>query len=909
MTEGLNHISVRVYRVDEKGHALLRGSGTLFEDNGYYYVLTAYHCLEKEIDGVLISENLKLTDITYRYNRQDIGVEILGMVDKNKENDWALLSVKKPSEEWKYEGKVKLTPRISIGTTYESYPYVTALDGKGRYTEVRPVNDEGDCHIVDDMAGGRFQADTVMKGGSGAGIMLNIEGTLYCFGFMKETLPGGQLNDVKTVCVDDVIPLLSLSAERDFTPSEQYEIKREKRKEKVTVIAGQLTQQKSEEDLLALVYELLSETIPSLINNLQDDLAKDLLDLIDQHCSALFSIDARMYAQYYYCRGQYFRLKSETKAARDAFMKGYELNSNDIKLKTIEARRLWKQGNQDDARKISSSLPQVNNTRIAIHVLTLEKPEEEFLKLPEDIRNKYSLRYLIIDLMQSENGMPKWLMQGVELKELETLTLENLPDWMYLFTCLHYQVQGVIPLTREFLPLDNPFNKAFYAAKRYYMLAKATPLEHVIPFLEALYCYWGNLVERDKKWLERFQKLDFSGEGTDQQIYGKVLLSSMYALDGRFDDAYGNIIKHKELPVNNLVVLFIGTLSCVSGKVKYIESLIRNHKELSIGESTEVVFVQLAQIFQPKDFDRLLTICKFEDDTHRKIISDYNLLLHGNLYSLDGYENIIPSLAGDLAAAAAILLFHAGEKERAIEYLKQRIDKGEQGVCVDTYYKLIAQDNIHRPEYFEYLQKQRKSGAQMTEGQLRDEYNYSLMLQDFDNAFEVIRILWNRNQEDEWATAAYLMMLARKGKNAMSDMAHRIARYEFKKADLVQKIYFALTTNDYIEIAADFLYNHSLRLQEDGLTAFYNQQAIMGYLHPIVNKQYEEVIDGSYVLYTTDGSDRLCRKVNAGTILGEYLLGHHQHDMGIRGRFLDPLFTCTLDVAQSCAKLQLAFAA
>ncbi len=26
-------------------------------------------------------------------------------------------------------------------------------------------------------------------------------------------------------------------------------------------------------------------------------------------------------------------------------------------------------------------------------------------------------------------------------------------------------------------------------------------------------------------------------------------------------------------------------------------------------------------------------------------------------------------------------------------------------------------------------------------------------------------------------------------------------------------------------------------------------------------------------------------------------------------RFLDPLFTCTLDVAQSCAKLQLAFAA
>lgn len=34
---------------------------------------------------------------------------------------------------------------------------------------------------------------------------------------------------------------------------------------------------------------------------------------------------------------------------------------------------------------------------------------------------------------------------------------------------------------------------------------------------------------------------------------------------------------------------------------------------------------------------------------------------------------------------------------------------------------------------------------------------------------------------------------------------------------------------------------------------------------------------------------------------------YHMEDLWIRG--LDPLFTCTLDVAQSCAKLQLAFAA
>lgn len=48
MTEWIKYFSVRVYREDENGEPLIKGSGTLFEDNGFYYVLTANHCLEDE---------------------------------------------------------------------------------------------------------------------------------------------------------------------------------------------------------------------------------------------------------------------------------------------------------------------------------------------------------------------------------------------------------------------------------------------------------------------------------------------------------------------------------------------------------------------------------------------------------------------------------------------------------------------------------------------------------------------------------------------------------------------------------------------------------------------------------------------------------------------------------------------
>ena len=71
MTEDLKYLSVRIYRTDGEGNNLLEGSGTLFEDNGNYYVMTAYHCLSKKDDKVNVDENLNPSNgYLLRYNSQ-----------------------------------------------------------------------------------------------------------------------------------------------------------------------------------------------------------------------------------------------------------------------------------------------------------------------------------------------------------------------------------------------------------------------------------------------------------------------------------------------------------------------------------------------------------------------------------------------------------------------------------------------------------------------------------------------------------------------------------------------------------------------------------------------------------------------------------------------------------------------
>ena len=869
MTNGLDCISVRVCRVNENEENLLEGSGTLFEDNGNYYVLTAYHCLEKKLKNGFVEENLDLTRVFVRYQRMVTRVEILGFVDKNKTQDWALLNVERPAIEWNYEGKLKLTTDVIVGEVYESYPFISVYGEKGCYLTVTARNVDGDCHLNDDMSTGRFSADTVMQGGSGAGVMKCVDGVLYCFGFMRKTLPHGMLNDVSTVCVDSIIPLLSKGVEKRF---DAKEIETE-RHQRIASYAEQLVQLQGSDDLKTVVEQLLDETIPALIDTLQDGQAGKLINLIEKNCGKLLDENRTLRAQYHYDLSQFHRLIQNTDEARKFAHLAFEEDSSNQRYIATEIRRLWACGNKEDARQLVAQLSEENLVRRAVEVFCTEDQKGAFEALPAELKNSQLFRYNLLDLFNRGYGYPGWIVEGIEIKEPDSLLLSTLPEWVFFFTQIHFHLQGVIPLTKDYPVNSKLLKKGLDAGWRYFSLARGTKIEKAIPILSSLYFYWGFLLGKDWRWFDEFEKVSIEGENAVNRRYYAVMKSSMLSINGQFNEAYKNIVEQGLTPDSILWAMAAG-IACLTQKDSYLydfASYAEQHKAVVDSQISEVL-VQIAERMEMDVVLRFLEKLPFQNNNERRLLCDYSRLIHGNKVSTTGYEEFIHQLTGILPSVAAKVIFNSGEKDYALEYLKSKFTYGEGSGNERTYFFLLSLDPTRQSEYYQHLENKRKSGEEMSQIELRQEYNYTLRLQDFAKALEIIEIILKDNQDDEFAFAAYIDLIGRCRKEELHAWYEKTIDFEFNHISSIQNVYLAYASNGYVEEAAEILYAHTLRLEDDGLNAYYLDETLKGFIARISNKSYDDVTEDNYVVYTINDVHRTCRKLSANTILGAALM-------------------------------------
>lgn len=873
MTEGLNYLSVRIYRTDGKGNNLLEGSGTLFEDNGSYYVMTAYHCLSKKDDKVNVDENLNLTDITVRHNRKEVKVDIQCMVDKSPDNDWALISVKKPEVDWAYAGKLKLTNQINVGATYESYPYVSALGGKGRYTEVIPTNDEGSCHVSDDISTGKYNADIVLKGGSGAGIMRNIEGVLYCFGFMRRTLPQGQLNDIEAVCVDDIIPLLSKNAHKSFTEIEVQKVNEDGRKQQLEYYSEQISKTKDDDGFKNIVSHLLQTVIPSLIDSLQDIQALALLELIEKNCDGLWEKNSSLQALYYYDFSLYFRLIQNIDEARQFAHKAYELDKTNQKYKISEARLLWSKGEHKEAKALLIQLPDDNFFRVAVDVYEAEDQQKAFVALPDRLRQSYLFRYYLLDLYNGY-AYPRWIVDDIDLKEPEALSLSSLPEWMFYFTCVHCRLQGIIPLDFGIYLPPKILQKGFDAGWHYFSLARGTKLEKAIPMLSALYYYWGFLLQDNKEdWYDEFLKVSMQEDNEINRRFYAIMLSSMLSMKRKYDDAY-NVIVSKELPPDDMVWALVAGISYVSKNVSYLKKFVEYSKKYSfvVDSLTSESLVQAAQSFHYEIMGGILESLEFKNEYEKRLLSDYNKLVNGIEYTIAGYDKFMDQLTGILPAVAATVIYGKGEKEYALEYLKTRFEPGKGSMLEETYFKLLTEDNTHHTEYYFYLKSKREKGERLTHLELIQYYNYSLTLLDYDEALKLIVEIREEYRDDELSFGAYIDLLGKCRPEELANQHETVMAYKFLLPNTIKMVYWAFASNKYIEQAAEFLYEQTKRLQDEGLNNYYIDQTMMGYIAGLTNNTGNIVNEDSYVEYSIEDV-YYCKKISRNTKLGSALLG------------------------------------
>ena len=871
MTDGLDYITVRIYRKDEKGKPLIKGSGLLFEDRGTYYVLTAYHCIEDEdvATGDLIPKNLDLTEICVVDDEDVIPVKIIQEFEQSPEHDWYLMEVKKPNINWSYEGKVRFVNKIQVGPVYESYPYVEEYEGNGRYTELTACNKNGFWHIAGSISNGRCSVDSLMKGGSGSGIMQYYDDAFCCFGILKKALPEGAHNDLRSVRINEITPLFSNQVKLQLTDKDVENINKQSVQSSIQKVEEQI-QSSTQEELDKILKHILKEVIPSLLNTFQAEMTKGILDAIQQKAECG---DAETQSLYWFNKAHYASVTNDINTAHSLYHKAYQLTPESVECIEHEIRYLFYKKNVNDAVELSHQLPENHHLRIAVRVVCSEDMKAAYIALDDEQQASILLRYNIIALSEQLGKDHRWVCYEKDPRIPESLTEHNLHEWLYALSCYRNQLGEIIYLTDELIAEKKDILiKAFEVADKFMFQADQTCIHNQLTTLEVYFCYWGYLLHRKEHLAQRLQNIKIEKESPLRFLH-VLMQSSILSLQGKYSDSY-NLIKRANFSPSDVLFHLMVSLTGAAKNSEYLLDFLGSEcmKVYSVPSSEAGHLANLSGLLSPDSFKEVLDVCRFSDSNDKRYLNDIAAMQKGENIDLSNYSETIDQLSDDSVAFVAQMLFHNGQKELAYKALRSRKEKPSGAFCKQIYDMLIEQDPQRRSEHFETLKSLYLNDTRMTDLQLRQLHNYAVSLTDYELAYSVAKVLWDKHSEDEITLTSLLISLSKIHPEQIQDWLTAVEHQEFTDIRNIENTYTILATSGYLLDAMEFLYQHTLRLNDDELNAFYFDQTLRGFVESIANHCDDVVTEDSYVLYENADGERICKKPSPTSALGKALL-------------------------------------
>ena len=878
MSKGLDYISVRIYRRDGNGNILINGSGLLFENNGGYFVFTNFHCVSSKdkVTDVLIPIDISLTEIAFFYGGKQVDVKIDKKIDDSESEDWILFSVYRPDVDWDYTSKVRFATNISTGSLYETYPYVTEYEGYGRYTPIVATNPFGMWHVADQISGGRYAADQLMKGGSGSGIMQFHDDVFYCYGILQKALNDGAFSDLKSVGVSSILPLLSKQTTIQLTEEDVEQLNKTSIGDEVNQLKSTLSSYVEPEDLHKALLKLLEEVIPSLLNNYQDTLALSLLECIETLCTSERTPDT-IKAAYHNCKGEYYQIIGSMADATKCFQEAYTLVPDKNKYIEHEVRRLLTAKQYDDVKEIVVKLLEDNHLRLALNLVDSESPEEVFHSLSPELQGDIKLRYTIIGIFSQAGKNYRFLTTGVMPTIPDNLTVENTYLWLYAFECYRNRIGDYLLTDMRALPAGklSLIQDAYNLAVRFFKQADATCSASLYANLRMYFCYWAFFVETSNKtkWIDRIEAI----EATDQPyslVFKTLFKSSMLAMIGDYEGAF-IVIRESGIAYDDIVLPFIVSLCCTSRTPDFLLSLIPELKEKDIQFDSQLC-ASMASLLCLVDPSRHLSIIEalpIKQEADAIVLKWLHSLAISQKVDTSGYEDLLPHLCDDMVANLAQVMAANGMRVEAYNILDKRFAVGDGSFCEQVYSALISEDPERHIDHYALLRDSRHQGNAMTSDQLRQEYNYALSMLDYDNALEVLEILRAKDRTDEYVLTAYVDVIGKHNPDRLIELYETVMKFCFNTVLHIQQVYYAFASNKYIEQAAEFLYQNTIRLNHEALNAYYDQQVIMGFLNGIANLNYDVVEADNYVTYANEQDVRSCRKFSPDSVLGSAMIG------------------------------------
>lgn len=454
----------------------------------------------------------------------------------------------------------------------------------------------------------------------------------------------------------------------------------------------------------------------------------------------------------------------------------------------------------------------------------------------------------------------------------DTLTLANLRDWIYALN-LHRIKLGTELVMNRIRAREKPeYKEAFEAANKFYSLLNRTEMVNGFPVLRALDCYWAFLVNDDDSWLSEYQSIDKSSFG-EQKYYFQLIEATMLFMAERPEEAFTLAVSIKD-GIDTSYVNFLILLGYHAQKLDYTLWVLNLAIEKKIKlDSDGSKF--LAFSVHHETADRLLAVVsqlEFENEVEKNIVVQLCNNSSGRPVDTSGFKDKTATVSETMLAYAAMLMAQDGEVNLAFELLNPKIEVGKMDLKQRLFIDILSMSTEHRPQLYRLLQQNREQGETKDDLLLLKEFELATEVSDFDNALKAMSILYGRKPDDEMVFVNYINALSRVRPEEIPALQEKVGHFNFTDPDAVRWVYSDYAENGYLEFATEFLVAKQRLMDDDGLRHFFYIECLTGFIHSIVNKEYEYAEEGLSVLYSA-GEEKEVVIVKSTTPLGKALMG------------------------------------
>ena len=188
-------ISVKISKIDDGGLETLLGTGTIMTDGVEYYVLTAAHCFRDKQD----KDNCKLEELVITYYDND------KHPTQQKPYDWwkssvaddaAWLKIKDPHNGFDFQNGLKL---LGEEIDEQACVYGYTEDKPEGFRQIYTIKSLGMWRCEEGVSANGGELFDTIRGTSGGGLLVKVEDTIYCMGYVKKTFDDNQVLDDVTI--------------------------------------------------------------------------------------------------------------------------------------------------------------------------------------------------------------------------------------------------------------------------------------------------------------------------------------------------------------------------------------------------------------------------------------------------------------------------------------------------------------------------------------------------------------------------------------------------------------------------------------------------------------------------------------------------------------------------------------